>query len=600
MRKIIYKTLQIQNFLSIGHTIVRVDFRRGLNQIDGKNIDAPERKNGCGKSVVQNAHFFALFGETIDKIKGEFIVNNVTNSKGVVELEFDVTADTGSDSYKIRRHIKPSKVELFKNGDDITLDSIANTNRYICDLLQTNPTIHRCCDVMTVRDTVPFMSMKPEDKRKFIEDIFSINIFGIMLKDLKKLISETKTNHIISSEKLIEINRGLDVLITQRDSVKEKILTKMEVLEKRKMDLTNKIEGIKSEILTIDREIYSDELLNESLEKFKSALSTIDGKIVYDKGNIHKLQLKISQDSESLRDLSNIKVGVKCLECYQDIPHTHEDYLTSLRDTYTKNVETYKIEVQELMDTQAKYFLAKASIQAKMAENREHYSNNINNRMRLSNLKSQLTQYVDTLDDLESDMEDDSGLNIFDLNIMDTKTRRDAESENLDILSQTVKDLDVCKFILGEEGVKSFVIKKLLQILNNTIDKYLGRLGLGVRCKFDEYFEEVITSGNGKVFSYKNASGAEKKGLDFACAFSFSDMRRKVNQVSSNVEFFDEVFDTGLDSLGIDLIMDVIKERIDDHNLCDYVISHRKEMVKHFDGELILLEKKNGLTTRIL
>ena len=77
-------------------------------------------------------------------------------------------------------------------------------------------------------------------------------------------------------------------------------------------------------------------------------------------------------------------------------------------------------------------------------------------------------------------------------------------------------------------------------------------------------------------------------------------MRRKINQVSSNVEFFDEVFDTGLDALGIDLIMEVIKERSEDHNLCEYIISHRPEIKKHFDGELVMLEKENYLTTRVV
>ena len=192
MKRVTYKKLTAQNFLSIGHTPITIEFTKGLNQIDGKNIDEPDRKNAVGKSVVQNSHFFALFGETIDKIKGEFIINNVTNAKGVVELEFDVETIEGSIPYKIRRHIKPSKVELFKGDVDITLDTIANTNRYICDLLQTNATIHRCCDVMTVRDTTPFMSMKAEDKRKFIEDIFLINIFGIMLKDLKKIFLKLK------------------------------------------------------------------------------------------------------------------------------------------------------------------------------------------------------------------------------------------------------------------------------------------------------------------------------------------------------------------------------------------------------------------------
>ena len=185
MKKIKYKKLSVQNFLSIGNDAIEVNFHKGLNLITGTNIDNPERKNAVGKSALMSAYFFALFGETIGKIKSEFIVNNVTKGKGKIELLFDVETTTGVQSYKIVRQVKPSKVELWRGDEDITRDSIANTNKYICDLLSTNSTIHKSCDIMTLTDTTSFMSKTSADKRKFIEDIFGIEIFGMMLKDLK-------------------------------------------------------------------------------------------------------------------------------------------------------------------------------------------------------------------------------------------------------------------------------------------------------------------------------------------------------------------------------------------------------------------------------
>jgi len=80
MKKIIYKTLKISHFLSVGGDEIEIEFQKGLNQIDGINSDIPDRKNGVGKTVIANAHFFALFGETINKIKSEFVRNNVTNN----------------------------------------------------------------------------------------------------------------------------------------------------------------------------------------------------------------------------------------------------------------------------------------------------------------------------------------------------------------------------------------------------------------------------------------------------------------------------------------------------------------------------------------
>ena len=68
MKRIKYKKLSVQNFLSIGNDTIEVDFQKGLNLITGQNIDNPDRKNAVGKSALMSAYFFGLFGETIGKI----------------------------------------------------------------------------------------------------------------------------------------------------------------------------------------------------------------------------------------------------------------------------------------------------------------------------------------------------------------------------------------------------------------------------------------------------------------------------------------------------------------------------------------------------
>ena len=62
---------------------------------------------------------------------------------------------------------------------------------------------------------------------------------------------------------------------------------------------------------------------------------------------------------------------------------------------------------------------------------------------------------------------------------------------------------------------------------------------------------------------------------------------------------FDELLDSSLDEKGVELVLNILKERIEKHNENVYVISHRKESVKAATGEVIVLEKKNGITTRV-
>ena len=92
---------------------------------------------------------------------------------------------------------------------------------------------------------------------------------------------------------------------------------------------------------------------------------------------------------------------------------------------------------------------------------------------------------------------------------------------------------------------------------------------------------------------------AERKAIDLACLFAFCDIRRMQGGVSYNIAIYDELFDSSFDSKGIDLIVDIINERIDSYNECAFIISHRKESLKAITGDTIFLEKRNGITTRV-
>ena len=82
-------------------------------------------------------------------------------------------------------------------------------------------------------------------------------------------------------------------------------------------------------------------------------------------------------------------------------------------------------------------------------------------------------------------------------------------------------------------------------------------------CKFNEYFEEEIKNDKGQECSYFNFSGAERKNIDLACLFTFMDIRRMQGDVSYNLVMFDELLDSSLDEKGVELVLSILKERVD-------------------------------------
>jgi DNA repair exonuclease SbcCD ATPase subunit len=287
---------------------------------------------------------------------------------------------------------------------------------------------------------------------------------------------------------------------------------------------------------------------------------------------------------------------IKCDKCLQEIPHTHVEHLEKMKEKYQSELDDIVKEIDELKEEKTQLHSKKEKVQQKVSE----FQNQINEarvtKQKLEGLETSLKQYKESLDNLKLEELPNPE---FEENIAKTEERKEKESEKLDEYQQYSKDLDICKFMLSEEGVKSFVVKKLLSMLNSSIQQYINDLGMTIQCRFDEFFDEQMTNNKGKEISYWNLSGGESRTIDLACAWAFKDIKRKISGVSSNVEFLDEVMDSAFDGVGFDLLVNLIKKRIERDNLAVYAVSHRNETLKHVDGEVVTVEMENNITRRV-
>ncbi|MDH3930338.1 MAG: hypothetical protein OEV22_20600, partial [Deltaproteobacteria bacterium] len=67
----------------------------------------------------------------------------------------------------------------------------------------------------------------------------------------------------------------------------------------------------------------------------------------------------------------------------------------------------------------------------------------------------------------------------------------------------------------------------------------------------------------------------------------------------SNLAIYDELFDSSFDEKGIELVTQILQERTEELDECSIVISHRKESIKAVTGEVIFIEKENGISRRV-
>ena len=71
----------------------------------------------------------------------------------------------------------------------------------------------------------------------------------------------------------------------------------------------------------------------------------------------------------------------------------------------------------------------------------------------------------------------------------------------------------------------------------------------------DEEFNEVIKSRHRDEFCYESFSEGEKMRIDLALLLTWREIAKLKNSVNTNLLILDEVFDSSLDSGGVDELM---------------------------------------------
>ena len=596
MKRVNFKKVTIKNFLSIGEEPVIVEFKKGLHIITGSNKDKPDRRNAIGKSTIADSVYFAIFGETLREIKKDLIPNNITSGKTHIELEFDVITSNNKTNYTIVRTLSPTKVFLYENGEDKTHDSIANTTKCILDILSASPAVFKNCVIMTVNNAIPFMAKNKIEKRKFIEDIFGLEVFSEMIAQLRGEYNELKRTYDIHTAGLQEIDNSYKSYIQQKERVLEKRKEKKDLFQQRRENNISEKQNIQEFIETIQ---------NIDIQSIEQSINICEAGLLKCDEKINTLTAIIASDRQNIKTLKDIydKIGTsndKCPVCLREIKDHDINYINQEKTNLREQIEIAASNIKEKNKQLEAVNEKKHNIKNKITNLHNQNNQALLNIQTRQNKTERIQQLNSWLEELEQDLVNTNSTETdFDNIITETKKRLDESTINAEQQRSKLSELDIVKFVISEEGVKSYIVNKLLELLNNKLLYYLKKLDSNSICIFNEYFEEEILNEKNKICSYFNFSGAERKSIDLACLFTFSDLRRMQGGVQYNLSIYDELFDSSFDEKGLELVTSILKERVENLDESTMIISHRKESIKAATGDIIFLEKENGITRRV-
>jgi DNA repair exonuclease SbcCD ATPase subunit len=602
MKEVKFKQVAIRNFLSVGNDPITIDFAPGIHIITGVNKDKEDSKNGVGKSTISDAIFFAIFGSPLRPIKKDVIPNWINKSDCCVSITFDVI-DTGkTNQYKLTRSLAPSKVRLEENGEDISR-TIGKTNQTVHEILGTDAQMFEQSVIMCLNQVDPFLAKTPAVKRKFIEDIFRIEIFGKMTQHMRGDYNEANRLHEAENDKLHDLNGNVEFYKKQQQEQKEKKKARISTLEARKKDaldeikhITEKIENIKS---GTDIDIAFDgQAVEDKINKLKKAIQDILKEEKEHSRTLAVNQTTILNIKKTIEELENLTEGT-CAHCKQPFSESNIKEKHKLISEHKKHIKECD-SIVKTADKDLKDCLKnKSKIEDLIDELAVKKRNEERKANELKALESEIQQQNKNISTIEEDLlevinEKDS----FTEAIEEYTSRLKLVQQKTEEYKDKIALVDTSKFIVSDEGVKNFIVKKMLKMLNGRLNYYLKQLDANCTCKFNEYFDEIIVNNRNKECSYFNFSGGERKRIDLAMLFTFMDIRRMQSNISVNIAIYDELLDTSLDAVGIENTLQILKDRALNNNEAIYIISHKNEAAKHATGEIIYLEKENDITKR--
>lgn len=177
--------------------------------------------------------------------------------------------------------------------------------------------------------------------------------------------------------------------------------------------------------------------------------------------------------------------------------------------------------------------------------------------------------------------------------------RTGLQTINFDELNKLTKILQHQEYLLDLlTNKKSFVRKRIIEqnlsYLNGRLTYYLEKIGLPHQVVFQNDLSVEITE-LGRDLDFHNLSRGEMNRLIIALSFAFRDVWESLYS-SCNMLFIDELIDSGMDTIGTENSLALLKDMVRRRSKSIWLVSHKDELVGRVNSVLRVI-KESGFTS---
>jgi DNA repair exonuclease SbcCD ATPase subunit len=425
---------------------------------------------------------------------------------------------------------------------------------------------------------VPFMQLSPADRRSIIEDLLDIQIFSSMNTIVKNRISTIK-----DEQKTVEYDTKLinEKIAFQKQNIEEHKKNHLVEIEKKTKEITDNdayLDKVAKDIVLIQK--HNQQLSDKIADK--TSVSSRNTKLL-------TLQSKFEDSVKKLnKEISFYENNDNCPTCQQTIAEeTKEKHVTEKQLKITE-IGSASTKLEEEIVNVCKRLDEIDNIQKHITA---HNSEVIKLNTQVTSINTYNTKLLKEIEELKtrttSNENDDEKLKNLNLELQESTTLAEK-------LSMDKHYHEYAASLLKDTGIKTKIIKQYLPVMNKLINKYLTAMDFFVNFNLNESFEETIKSRHRDEFSYASFSEGEKMRIDLALLFTWRQIAKMKNSVSTNLLVLDEVFDSSLDGVGTEEFLKLLNSL--DNNTNVFVISHKGDQLFDKFRSIIKFTKKNNFS----
>jgi len=543
-------------------------------------VDSPDHRYYTNEILSHNTTLiqglcYALFGVPINNIRKDNLVNR-TNGKGMlVTLDFNVN---GTD-YKIERGRKPNLLKFYVNNtlqktQDDAQGENKETQAFIERTVSMSPDMFRHIVALNTYSE-PFLALKTNDQRAIIEQLLGITLLSEKAETVKDLLRQSKDDIQQEEFRIKAVEEANKRVKEQIESTKrrQKLWT-----TKHNEDLENlAIQYTRLNQIDIEIELQA----HKDLATYNQQVLL---KTSYD-SKIESLKKDISKEDKNYKKLETEVATLKDHKCYACGHELHDKQHTSvLESKYNSLVESknllddYKFQLDELTKVPVTVIDKPVT----------HYQTETEAIKHSSQIETIIKQIEDKSNETDPYQEQ--------INEMESQALQEI---SFDKINQITKVMEHQKFLLDlltskDSYVRKKIIDQNLSYLNSRLTHYLDKIGLPHQVVFKNDLQVEITE-LGRELDFDNLSRGERNRLILGLSFAFRDVWENL-YAPVNTLFIDELIDSGLDTMGVENAIAILKDMSRRRHKSIWLVSHREELAGRVPNVLKVV-KEHGFTS---